>query len=131
MYPARSLDHEEIEFALAYLTGALPCKVSGVTLMTLEGELIGQCLVRYDNHRLATLHSIAHTLASQMAADLGTGDFRYNFHVCANGVTLTLLLQERYLVCISARDVRSLDDMLAAVHEGILPLKDVLGIGRP
>lgn len=130
MYSVHSLDREEVDFALAYLTGALPCKTRSVVLLTLAGELVGQCLAHYDSRQLATMYTNAKTLAGQMTDDLGTGDFRFNLNVGANGAALTLLLDGTYLVCISAREVRSYDAIIQAVQEGIAPLMDVLGINR-
>jgi hypothetical protein len=124
----QSLDREELEFALAYLMGALPCKAKGVAIVTLDGELVGQYLTHHDGVQIEALLSIAHKLTCGFTRAMGVGQFRYNLNVGVDGATLTLLLADEYLVCINVREPKSLDAFVNGVREGLPPLQELLGL---
>lgn len=109
--------------------GALPCKAKGVAIVTLDGELVGQYLAHHDAVQIEALVSAAHKLTCGFATAMGTGAFHYNLNVGADGATFTLLLADRYLVCINAREPKSLDAFVSGVREGLPPLLDILGLG--
>jgi hypothetical protein len=122
------LDQEELAFALAYLVGALPCRAKGVLVLTVDGELVGQYLARHDSRQVDLLLDAARRLTRNFADVMGNGDFAYNLNVGADGATLTLLLDARYVIAINVRAVCSLDAFVGAVQEGLPPLRDLLGV---
>lgn len=128
MGSVQSLDREELEFALAYLMGALPCKAKGVAIVTLDGTLVGQYLARHDAVQIEALLSVADKLTCGFTGAMGAGKFHYNLNVGADGATLTLLLGEDYLACINVREPKSLDAFVNGVREGLSPLLDILGV---
>ena len=120
------LDREELNSALAYLVGALPCRARGVALVTVDGVLVGQYLSTHDDDQITALLSAAQKLSCGFARAMGTGQFEYNLNVGSAGVTLTLLLDDYYLVCINVSKPKSLDELVSAVREGLPPLLDIL-----
>lgn len=122
------LDQEELEFALAYLIGALPCRAKGVALVTVDGELIGQYLARHETRQIDALADAMRRMPCHFAEAMGNGNFDYNLNVGADGATLTLLLDSRYAVAINVRNVCSVDAFIASAREGLHPLRDILGI---
>ncbi len=126
--PLHTLDREELDFALAYLLGALPCKAKGVAIVTTQGELVGQYLAHHDAAQIEALLDAAQSLSCGFARAMGAGQFHYNLNVGSDGATLTLLLGDSYLVCINVREPKSLDAFVNGVREGLPPLRDLLGI---
>jgi hypothetical protein len=122
------MDREELGVALAYLSGALPCKTRGVTLATVDGKLIGQFLDRHDGHQVAAMLADAHGFSRRLGRQLGNRTFRYQLDVCEEGAVLTLMIQDSYLVLIDVTNLKSVDLLLRAVHEGLPPLLEVLGL---
>lgn len=121
-------DQEELDFALAYLIGALPCRAKGAALVTLDGTLVAQVLARHEPQQIESLLVAARSVTCDFVRAMDNGEFRYNLNVGADGATLTLLLDAHYLVAINVRDLRSVDAFVSAVREGLPPLLDVLGI---
>lgn len=121
-------NREELEFALAYLIGALPCRPKGIALLTLNGELVGQVMARHDAQQVDLLLRAARSVTCDFVRAMGNGEFRYNLNVGADGALLTVLLDGHYLVAINVREVRSVDAFISAVREGLPPLRDALGL---
>lgn len=128
MLSVNVLDREELEFALAYLVGALPCRAKGVALVTTEGELVGQFLAQHQPAQIEALVGAARHVTCHFASAMGNGDFSYNLNVGADGATLTLLLGSSYLVAVNVREVRSVDAFMSGVRDGLSPLLDILGV---
>ena len=113
-------DTEELGMALAYLAGALPCKPRWIALASDDGQLLGQFQGKNDGARIAAL----------VRATAALGPFRCFVMLGADGAWLMLPLGESYRVYVAATNVRSLDAFVAAAREGLLPLRDVLGLSR-
>jgi hypothetical protein len=128
MLSVNYLDREELEFALAYLVGALPCRAKGVALVTIEGELVGQFLAQHQPAQIEALVGAARHVTCHFADAMGNGSFSYNLNVGAEGATLTLLLDTNYLVAINVRELKSVDTFMSGVRDGLAPLLDILGV---
>jgi predicted regulator of Ras-like GTPase activity (Roadblock/LC7/MglB family) len=122
------IDQEELEFALAYLSGALPCKARGVVLVTPDGEVVGQYLRIHDGGQIASLIAAAENMGARMMSMIEGGEFRYALMMGVDGATLTMTLGDAYLLCLHLGNVRSLDALLNGVREGLTPLVTLLGV---
>ena len=127
MIPAHLLNQEELASALVYLTGAIPCKTTGVRLITREGELVGEFPAREDGRQVGARVSAA-LAAQRLARQMGHGDSRYSVFINTHGTTLVFMLDDAYLVSVTMGHVKSLDALMKSVDEGLQPLLDVLGL---
>jgi predicted regulator of Ras-like GTPase activity (Roadblock/LC7/MglB family) len=122
------IDREELEFALAYLSGALPCKARSVALVTLDGQVIGQYLRVHDGSQIAALVAAAENMGERMMSAMDGGEFRYALMMGADGATLMMALGDVYILCLSIASVKSLDALFSGVREGLTPLIALLGV---
>lgn len=118
------IDREALGTALAYLAGALPCKVLGIAVVTPKGQLVAHYLGKYGSSQIKA----AVALAQRAGERMGGGAFRYTLTVGDNGAMLAMPLGDEYILWINVTRIRSFDAFLDGVGEGLVPLIDVLGL---
>ena len=124
----QGIDTEELDMALAYLAGALPCKPRWIVLATGDGEVVSQYMGRNELDRIQSLVAATAPLSRWLTSDAAGSPARVSINVGDNGAWMLLPLDSTYYLYVAVGKVRSLDAVVQGTREGLLPLLDVLGI---
>lgn len=114
--------------AIAYFVGALPHEPKSLVLITSRGEIVGQYRFKQSHHHLFELVSGIEEYSSRAVHTSGCGNFCCNVNIGTDGAQVTIPLNSDYLIYVDLPQVKSYDVLVKAIHEGLAPLKDTLGL---
>ncbi len=125
---ARVVQGPEVERALAKLALELPAP-KWVAVVSTDGFL-ASCFPTASTvemeDSLSAMSAAAFSLGCRISRDLRSGDFRYSVVAGAETITLTLALDEDYMLSVGVPPSASLDSVLDTVQQSIASLQQVL-----